>query len=204
MTLVSQFYLVNQTPTLYNLTLILRLMRHFFKNILQGLFSVYVYLSLVLIPGVNGIPLSLFETVQCVWLGVWRVMKGDWRFITEVSGGPCVMMAGHRPTRRSSAGSWASGSTHTCNIKIFDLIAGVFIGWFVKAVVLMQVRGECVTSAVWNGDRSYSLGWCQVHRKRAQRHTLHPEGLAQTRLYSQPRRSHCVQPPALQTWSAHQ
>lgn len=85
-------------------------------------------------------------------------MKGDWKFITEVSGGPCVMMAGHRPTRRSSAGSWASGSTHTSNIMLFDLIAGVFIGCFFKAVVLMQVRGECGTRAVWNGGRSYSLG----------------------------------------------
>lgn len=86
-------------------------------------------------------------------------MKGDWRFITEVSGGLCVMMAGHRPTHRSSAGSWASGSTHTCNIKLFDLIAGVFIiGCFVNAVVLMQVRGECVTRAVWDGGRSYSPG----------------------------------------------
>lgn len=86
-------------------------------------------------------------------------MKGDWRFITEVSGEPCVMMAGHRPTRRSSAGSWASGSTHTRNIKLFDLIAGVFsIFSFVNAVVLMQVRGECVTRAVRDGGRSYSLG----------------------------------------------
>lgn len=67
----------------------------------------------MLIPGVKGVTLSLFEMVQCVWWVVWRVMKGDWRFITEVSGGPCVMMAGHRLTRRSSAGSWASGSTHT-------------------------------------------------------------------------------------------
>lgn len=70
---------------------------------------------------------------------------------------------------------------HTYNIKLFDLIAGVLIiGCFVNAVVLMQVRRECVTRAVWDGGRSYSSGLCQVHRKRAQRHTLHPEGLAQT------------------------
>lgn len=86
-------------------------------------------------------------------------MKGGWRFITEVSGGLCVMMAGHRPTRRSSADSWASGSTHTYNIKFCVLIAGVFIiGCFVNAVVLMQVRGECVTRAVRDCARSYSLG----------------------------------------------
>lgn len=109
----------------------------------------------MLIPGVKAVPLSLFEMVQCVWWVVSRVMKGDWRFITEVSGGPCVMMAGHRLTRRSSAGSWASGG----NIKLFDWIAGVFFIYsFVNDVVFMQVRRECVTRAVRDGGRSYSPG----------------------------------------------
>lgn len=64
--------------------------------------------SQMIIPGVNVTSHS--QMVRCVWWGVPRVSRADWKFITEVSGGRCVMMAGHRPTRRSSAGSWASGS----------------------------------------------------------------------------------------------
>lgn len=62
----------------------------------------------MLLPTVNVTSHS--QMVQCVWSGLRRVLRADWKFTTEVSGGRCVTMAGHRPTRRSSADSWASGS----------------------------------------------------------------------------------------------
>ncbi len=198
--------LFNQTHTLNTLILNLRLMRHFLKPILQELFYIYCFEVDDKTRCKEILSLSVRWCSASGWgcEGLWGETGGSlqrsvgdrvwWWLDTDRHTG-CLQAAGLQVAHRHMHNMYF---WFDCQCVYYWLLC------FADCVVLMQVRGECVGRAVRGGGGSHSPGWCQVYRKRAHSNTLQPEGLVQTWLHSQPRCSHCVQPPTLQTRSAHQ